>query len=167
MVSPQVQLLLRVLSHYQDVLHVMQADAMEAALQAENRRVQIERANKVLFDETDKVKTLHSKMLESDAIKENESLVAYKRQIEVLRKAQDAAFVEQQRQALEVCEHRWHPKLAMHVPRLDVSNNWYHCHGQPCSTCIGGKGSPCLFISIPRSIQSKKPMCMVGQLGVA
>jgi len=82
---------------------------MEAALQAENRRVQIERANKVLFDETDRVKTLHGKMLESDAIKENESMVAYKKQIAVLRKAQDAAFVEQQRQALEVImrEREW------------------------------------------------------------
>jgi len=75
---------------------------MEAAIQAEHRRIQIERANKVLFDETDKVKTLHGKMLESDSIKENKALVDYKRQIAVLRKAQDAAFVDQQRQALEV-----------------------------------------------------------------
>uniref|UniRef100_A0A6S8NDH6 Trichohyalin-plectin-homology domain-containing protein n=2 Tax=Dunaliella tertiolecta TaxID=3047 RepID=A0A6S8NDH6_DUNTE len=82
----------------------IEADALEATLQAENRRVQIERANKVLFDETDKVKTLHGKMLESDAIKENEALVAYKKQIAVLRKAQDAAFVEQQRQALEAAD---------------------------------------------------------------
>lgn len=75
---------------------------MEAAMQAENRRIQIERANKILFDEKDKIKALHGKMLRSDAIQENESLVAYKKQIEVLRKAQDAAFVVQQRQALEV-----------------------------------------------------------------
>lgn len=71
-------------------------------MQAEMRRIQIERANKILFDESDKVKVLHSKMMESDSIKENEKLVMYKRQMDVLRKAQDAAFMEQQRQAMEV-----------------------------------------------------------------
>lgn len=32
-----------------------QADRAEAEYRAENRRIQIERANKILFDETDKV----------------------------------------------------------------------------------------------------------------
>lgn len=86
------------------LLRLLQADRAEAELRAENRRIQIERANKILFDETDKVKALHSKMLESDAIKENETLIGYKKQIEVLKKAQEAAFVEQQRQAMEVGE---------------------------------------------------------------
>lgn len=49
------------------------------------------------------VKGLHSKMLLSDAMKENDTQLEYKKQIEVLKKAQEAAFVEQQRQAIEVC----------------------------------------------------------------
>jgi hypothetical protein len=35
-------------------------------------------------------------------MQENEQLIGYKKQIAVLKKAQEAAFVEQQRQALEV-----------------------------------------------------------------
>ncbi|KAJ9519250.1 hypothetical protein QJQ45_017905 [Haematococcus lacustris] len=79
----------------------IEADQAEAEMRAEQRRIQIERANKILFDTTDKVKALHGKMLLCDAIKENESLIGFKKQIAVLNKAQEAAFVEQQRQALE------------------------------------------------------------------
>lgn len=82
----------------------VEIDTQEAELRAEQRRIQIERANKILFDETDRVKSFHSKMLLSDVMKENEQLVEVKRQIDVLRKAQEAAFVEQQRQALEAAE---------------------------------------------------------------
>lgn len=82
----------------------VEADRAEAEIRAEHRRIQIERANKILFDETDKVKALHGKMLQSDAIKENEALVEFKKQIEVLKKAQEATFVEQQRQAMEIAE---------------------------------------------------------------
>ena len=49
-------------------------------MRAEQRRIQIERANKILFDETDRVKTLHGKMLQCDAIKENEALISIKKQ---------------------------------------------------------------------------------------
>ncbi len=91
-----------------------QADRAEAEMRSEHRRIQIERANKILFDETDRVKALHGKMLQSDAIKENEALIEFKKQIDVLKKAQEATFVEQQRQAMEVrcggwrhtCAHR-------------------------------------------------------------
>ncbi|GFH25797.1 uncharacterized protein HaLaN_23823 [Haematococcus lacustris] len=82
----------------------IEADQAEAEMRAEQRRIQIERANKILFDTTDKVKALHGKMLLCDAIKENESLIGFKKQIAVLNKAQEAAFVEQQRQALEIAE---------------------------------------------------------------
>lgn len=44
------------------------------------------------------VKALHGRMLQCDALQENEALIGFKKQVEVLRKAQDAAFVEQQRQ---------------------------------------------------------------------
>lgn len=68
----------------------------------ESRRQQIERANKMLFDDTDKVKAFHSRLLMSDVMKEREAQVAYKAQLAVLHKAQDKAFHEEQTKAIEV-----------------------------------------------------------------
>ncbi|MEW5315480.1 MAG: hypothetical protein WDW38_006905 [Sanguina aurantia] len=82
----------------------VEVDRDEAQLRAEARRIQIERANKILFDETDRVKGFHSKLLLSDVMKENEGQLVQKRGMAVLRRAQEAAFVEQQRQALEAAE---------------------------------------------------------------
>jgi len=45
---------------------LLQADRQEALVRAEQRRMAIERANKVLFDATDDVKALHSKLLLSE-----------------------------------------------------------------------------------------------------
>ena len=81
---------------------LLQVDRQEAKHTAEQRRLQIERANKILFDESDRVKTFHSTLQKSDTIQENELLIGYKKQINVLKQAQEAAFVEQQKQALEV-----------------------------------------------------------------
>jgi hypothetical protein len=47
-------------------LRLSQADRQEALVRAEQRRMAIERANKVLFDATDDVKALHSKLLLSE-----------------------------------------------------------------------------------------------------
>ena len=60
-----------------------QIDTQEAELRAEQRRIQIERANKILFDETDRVKSFHSKMLLSDVMKENEQLVEVRAPVHV------------------------------------------------------------------------------------
>jgi hypothetical protein len=88
------------LSH---ALYTAQVDRNEAEIRAENRRLQIERANKMLFDETDRVKGFHSTMIVADVIKVNEGLIGYNQQVTALTRAQEQAFVEQQRQALEVC----------------------------------------------------------------
>lgn len=82
----------------------IETDRREAELRAEQRRTQIERANKILFDETDRVRTFHSKLFQCDIIKENEALINFKKQMGVLTKAQEAAYVEQQRQAIELAE---------------------------------------------------------------
>lgn len=58
----------------------------------------------MLFDDTDRVRTLHSSLLLAEVMADNENLVAYKQQIQALKSAQEAAFVVQQNQALEV---RW------------------------------------------------------------
>mmetsp|Transcript_34872 Transcript_34872/g.62719 ORF Transcript_34872/g.62719 Transcript_34872/m.62719 type:complete len:460 (-) Transcript_34872:166-1545(-) len=82
----------------------VEIDRQEAELRAEQRRIQIERANNVIFNETDKVKAFHSKMLLSDVLRENENQIALKKQVDILKRAQEQAFVEQQRQALELAE---------------------------------------------------------------
>jgi hypothetical protein len=45
---------------------LLQADRQEALVKAEQRRMAIERANKMLFDDTDDVKALHGKLLLSE-----------------------------------------------------------------------------------------------------
>lgn len=100
-----------------------QLDRQEAELRAEQRRIQIERANKILFDETDRVKGFHSKMLLCDVMHENTQLQEVKRQIEVLKRAQEQAYVEQQRQALEVRR-----RVTARIPWQGV-----HCAASSCS----------------------------------
>lgn len=85
-------------------LEKQEIDRQEAEHRAENRRLQIERANKILFDESDRVRGFHSRLLKSDTIQENEMLIGFKKQIDVMKKAQEAAFVDQQKRALELAE---------------------------------------------------------------
>ncbi|KAG1654272.1 hypothetical protein FOA52_007942 [Chlamydomonas sp. UWO 241] len=90
----------------------IQIDKGEAALRAEERRLQIERANKILFDESDRVRGFHSTLQKADVIQENEALIGFKKQIGVLREAQESAFVEQQKQALDIAEQAELAKFA-------------------------------------------------------
>jgi hypothetical protein len=45
----------------------MQADRQEVLVKAEQRRMAIERANKMLYDDTDDVRALHGKLMLSEA----------------------------------------------------------------------------------------------------
>jgi hypothetical protein len=47
---------------WQSTFAPLQADRQEALVKAEQRRMAIERANKMLFDDTDDVKALHGKL---------------------------------------------------------------------------------------------------------
>jgi hypothetical protein len=76
----------------------LQLDRQDAQERAEARRVQIERANKMLADDTDRVKNLHGRLLLAETMAENAALVAYKQSRKQLEGAQKAAFVQQQRQ---------------------------------------------------------------------
>lgn len=82
------------------------ADKAEALLRETRRREQIERAQKMLFDESDKVKALHSRVLLSDVIAEREKQMEYKKRIVSIRKEQEQEYIEQQRLALEAAEVR-------------------------------------------------------------
>jgi len=83
----------------------VEIDREEEALQAEKRRLAIERANKMLYDSTDRVKSLHSKLMLADVMEERE------RQIEV-----------KQRQRLRdvEAEERWYQKQQDAIRRMDA-----------------------------------------------
>ncbi|KAL1529271.1 hypothetical protein AB1Y20_000225 [Prymnesium parvum] len=83
-------------------------DKEEEALQAEKRRLAIERANKMLYDSTDRVKALHSKLMLSDVLHERE------RQLE-LKKVQEAKEI--------ATEERWYQKQQEAIRRMDAEED--------------------------------------------
>lgn len=56
----------------------------------------------MLFDDTDKVKGLHAKMLLSDVLQEREAQIAYRKRIEGLHRAREQEFLAQQKISLAV-----------------------------------------------------------------
>ena len=88
---------------YQIVAFCMpQIDEQDAEERAELRRKQIDSANKMLYDDTDRPKALHSKMLLSDVMHERIAQMDYAQQIKALKKQQDDAFLVQQSARLKV-----------------------------------------------------------------
>merc|ERR1712060_664847 len=83
-------------------------DREEEALQAEKRRLAIERANKMLYDSTDRVKALHSKLLLTDVLQERE------RQIELKSSITQRARVD---------EERWYQKQQEAIRRMDAEED--------------------------------------------
>ena len=81
---------------------LLQIDEQDAKERAELRRKQIEAANKMLYDDTDRPKKLHSKMLLSDVLQERVAQMGYVQQIKALKHNQDAAFLVQQAARLKV-----------------------------------------------------------------
>merc|ERR1719454_1668032 len=59
----------------------VEIDKEEEALQAEKRRLAIERANKMLYDSTDRVKALHSKLMLADVMEERERQIEVKQRL--------------------------------------------------------------------------------------
>jgi len=86
----------------------VEIDREEEALQAEKRRLAIERANKMLYDSTDRVKALHSKLMLADVMEERE------RQIEVKQRLR-LRDVEN--------EERWYQKQQDAIRRMDAEED--------------------------------------------
>jgi hypothetical protein len=84
------------------VLRRIQIDRQEALIKAENRRLQIERANKMLYDETDRVKTFHSTLMMSDVMQERQNQIHYKAKLKQVVQRQDDEFHRNQMEALSV-----------------------------------------------------------------
>ncbi|DBA90152.1 hypothetical protein WJX77_003574 [Trebouxia sp. C0004] len=79
-------------------------DEQDAEERTELRRRQIESANKMLYDDTDRPKALHSKMLLSDVMHERVAQMDYAQQIKALKRQQDDAFLLQQAARLKAQE---------------------------------------------------------------
>lgn len=80
------------------------ADRAEASARAEARQRQIARANKMLYDETERVKSFHSSLLLSDVLFEREAQIEHAARTQSLRVKQDAQFVREQARAVSVAE---------------------------------------------------------------
>ena len=79
-------------------------DKSEALQRAEDRRLQVERANKMLYDSTDRVKSFHSALLLSDVLREREKQIEYKELRETLKAKRDAVHDREQIIARELAE---------------------------------------------------------------
>jgi len=76
-------------------------DREEAAIAGEKRRMAIERANKMLYDDSDRVKTFHSNLMLSDVLKEREAQIEVARQKKKNERRREKYWAEMQQ---EVCD---------------------------------------------------------------
>ncbi|KAF4697806.1 hypothetical protein FOZ62_016724, partial [Perkinsus olseni] len=67
-------------------------DVQEARFQLEERRKAIERANKILKKQTDRIKSFHSAMMYSDVLAEREAQVRLKEDLAKLEHLRDQRF---------------------------------------------------------------------------
>jgi len=86
----------------------VEIDREEEALQSEKRRLAIERANKMLYDQTDRVKSLHSKLMLADVMEEREQQM-------VVKGRQRLREVE--------AEERWYQKQQDAIRRMDAEED--------------------------------------------
>ena len=86
----------------------LEIDKEEAALQEEKRRLAIERANKMLYDSTDRVKSLHSKLMLADVMEERERQIELKKRLR-LREIEN--------------EERWYQKQQDAIRRMDAEED--------------------------------------------
>merc|ERR1719502_2440071 len=73
-------------------------DAEEAKIQLEQRKKTIDRANKLLYDESDRMKSFHSKMMVCDVLAEREAQVALKDELKKLEHVREDRHLEMEKQ---------------------------------------------------------------------
>jgi len=73
-------------------------DAEEAKIQLDQRKATIERANKLLYDESDRIKSFHSKMMMCDVLAEREAQVGLKGELKKLEQIREDRFLEMEKQ---------------------------------------------------------------------
>merc|ERR1719386_102838 len=78
-------------------LERQKVDAEEAKIQLEQRKATIDRANKLLYDESDRMKSFHSKMMLCDVLAEREAQVNLKEELSKLEQIREERHLEMQR----------------------------------------------------------------------
>lgn len=73
-------------------------DAEEAKIQLDQRRATIDRANKILHEESDRVKSWQSKMMYCDVLAEREAQVVLKEELKKLEQVREDRFLEMEKQ---------------------------------------------------------------------
>merc|ERR1719313_2160556 len=73
-------------------------DAEEAKIQLDQRKATIDRANKLLYDESDRMKSFHSKMMVCDVLAEREAQVALKDELKKLEHVREDRFLAMEKQ---------------------------------------------------------------------
>ena len=99
-------------------LRMQEIDRAEATLRETTRREQIQRAQKMLFDYSDRVRSLHAKVLLSDVLAEREMQIAQRDTMRTLRANADAQFMATQRAQLAEAEAAELRKLEEEKDRL-------------------------------------------------
>merc|ERR1711972_795408 len=79
-------------------LERQKVDAMEAKIQLDKRKDTIDRANKLLHDESDRMKSFHSKMMLCDVLAEREAQVSLKDELKKLEQVREDRFLEMEKQ---------------------------------------------------------------------
>jgi len=79
-------------------LERQRVDAEEAKIQLEARRATIDRANKLLHDESDRMKSFHSKMMLCDVLAEREAQTYLKDELKKLEQIREDRFLEMEKQ---------------------------------------------------------------------
>lgn len=79
-------------------LERQKVDAEEAKIQLDQRKATIDRANKLLHDESDRVKSFHSKMMLCDVLAEREAQVSLKGELGKLEQVREDRFLEMEKQ---------------------------------------------------------------------
>jgi len=79
-------------------LERQKVDAEEAKIQLDQRRATIDRANKLLYDESDRMKSFHSKMMLCDVLAEREAQISLKEELKKLEQIREDRFLEMEKQ---------------------------------------------------------------------
>jgi len=97
-------------------------DKEEASIQGEKRRMAIERANKMLYDDNDRVKSFHSMLLMSDVLKEREAQIEVSRQRKKNDRRREKHWAIMQEEAIAEYDKKEAEKKAdVHRKRYDVA----------------------------------------------
>jgi hypothetical protein len=73
-------------------------DAQEAKLQLDARKGTIDRANKLMYDESDRMKSFHSRMMLCDVLAEREAQISLKTELKKLEHVREDRFLEMEKQ---------------------------------------------------------------------